>query len=68
MRGINCIDQATGRRRSFDVGDPESTFYANPTGANVEIDGVTWSVTSRRGERSPVPYGFDSELDDGDAT
>lgn len=67
MRGVNAINQEDGRRRFFPVGTQDTQVYA-VRGTVLTLDSVQWAVTSRRGEKAPIPFAFDTELDDGTAT
>lgn len=66
MRYVNATT-ATGIRRRFWVGKPDNEVY---TGAapSVTIDGVTYNVSSTRGEKKTRPVAFDTAQQDGDAT
>ena len=52
-------------RRRFYVGDVTADIF---TGAilTVPVDGLTFSITSKRGERSTVPPVSDTGITDGD--
>ena len=65
MRAVNGVS-STGQRRSIPVGDPTNALWTS--GGSFTIGGVTYNVTSRRGEKSRFVLALDTGLDDGDAT
>lgn len=66
MRYINTRT-ATGVRRRFWVGTATTDQYTG-VAPSVTIDGVTYNVSSTRGEKRRTPIAIDTEQQDGDAT
>lgn len=52
-------------RRRFYLGSPDADIFTGEI-LTVTVDGLTFSVTSKRGERSTVPPVGDTGLTDGD--
>jgi len=65
MRYVNTVN-AEGITRKFYVGTPDSDLLAG--GGSIVVDGITWNVSSKRGESRRLPRAADTGQTDGDAT
>lgn len=53
-RGVNCQD-ASGNKKFVIVPSTTSTVWTTDGASSLTIDGVTFTVTSKRGERVRIP-------------
>lgn len=65
MRYVNAIS-ADGIQRRFWIGAPDNALYTD--GGSIVSGGVTFNVSSRRGEQFPIVRAADTGQTDGDAT
>lgn len=65
MRYVNAIS-TTGIQRKFYIGTPDNTLLTE--GGGITVGGVTFNVSSKRGESRRLPRAADTGQTDGDPT